>query len=314
MLRDDIRYLRISLTNSCNLNCFYCSPNNEISNRKLVSDYDQLLKSIRFLHSAGVRKIRFTGGEPTLFKKLPELIRAVKEIDNSIYSGLTSNGLLLKNQARSLSQSGLDSINISIDSMIPSKFHEITGKNKLKNVIAGIEESIKYIPNVKLNTVLLKSQNSGEIIDIIEYANELGIDIRLIEFMPSKNVSKYEDNYISGETVRESLPYKLIPLNDYSTSAAYYYKCPELRIRIGFINPVSHPFCGNCNRIRLTSNGFLYGCLFAEDSFNLFESLNIGHRHTMREMKRLINNKNKCGWSDHTISENRLPSFINIGG
>lgn len=314
MLKDDIKYLRISLTNSCNLNCFYCSPDKNSSNRKSVSDYDLLLKSIRFLHTAGVRKIRFTGGEPTLYKKLPELIRAVKGIDNSIYTCLTSNGLLLKNQAKLLSRSGLDSINISIDTMIPSKFQKITGRNKLKNVLAGIEESIKYIPNVKLNTVLLKSQNSGEIANIIEYANDLGIDIRLIEFMPSKNVSKYDYRYISGETVRESLRYKLIPENNYSTSAAYYYKSPGLRIRIGFINPVSHPFCNNCNRIRLASNGFIYGCLFAKNSFNLFESLKIGHEHTIVEMNRLIGNKNRSGWSNSKIGENRLPSFINIGG
>lgn len=314
MLRDDIKYLRISLTNSCNLNCFYCSPDKNSSNRKLVSDYDQLLKSIRFLHTAGVRKIRFTGGEPTLYKKLPELIRAVKEIDNSIYTCLTSNGLLLGKQAKLLSQSGLDSVNISIDTLIPSKFFEITGRNKLNTVIDGIKESIKYIPNVKLNTVLLKSQNIKEILNIIKFANELGVDIRLIEFMPSKNVSKYDYKYISGETVRESLPYTLIPENNYSTSAAHYYKSPGLRIRIGFINPVSHPFCSTCNRIRLASNGLLYGCLFAENAFDLFESIKIGHEHTLRDIKRLIGNKNKCGWSEHTISENRLPSFINIGG
>jgi cyclic pyranopterin phosphate synthase len=314
VVKNRIQYLRISLLNSCNLNCNYCHPQQAKSKSLISANYEKYYESIKLMHTLGVQKIRFTGGEPTLYKRLSELIQSVKGLDNSILTAITSNGVLLKRKAKVLAGAGLDSVNISIDTLSVRKFQSLTGKNLLPDVIDGIIESIRYIPKVKLNTVMIRNINAAEIDNLIKFSNDLKIDIRFIEYMPTKYNSQNSDAYISGDEIMDRLPYSFTPVKSDKTSAAKYYTSPDLDIKVGFIMPVSHPFCDKCNRIRLTSDGRLFGCLFSGESFNLFEALQNGHENASSKLKELIRNKAFHGCFFNRDNNDRTTSFINIGG
>ncbi len=309
-----LHYLRISLLNSCNLNCFYCRPPQEENEHSHSANFDYFTSSIKLLHSLGVEKIRFTGGEPTLYKKLPDLIRFVKELDSTIYTGITTNAILMNQKVELLAKAGLDSVNLSIDTLQKEKFCRVTGRDRWQDVIDGIKKSIQYIPKVKLNTVIIRNVNDTEVNTLIEFANNLKIDIRFIEFMPTKHKSQNSDEYISGDEIMSRLPYSFTPVKSDESAAARNYTSPDLQINVGFINPVSHSFCSMCNRIRLTSDGHLFGCLFSGTSFNLFEALQNGYENTSSHIRELIRNKTYSGCSINSNSNAHLPSFINIGG
>jgi len=309
-----LKYLRVSLLNSCNLNCFYCRPPQEYNEQHHSTNYDKFTSSFKLLHSLGVGKIRFTGGEPTLYKKLPDLIRFVKKLDSSIFTGITTNGVLMRQKARMLADAGLDSVNLSVDTLQKDKFYKITGRNRWQDVYEGILESIKYIPKVKINTVMIRNVNDNEAENLILFANKLKIDIRFIEYMPTKHNSKNSDEYISGDEIMNRLPYTFMRLKSDKSDASRYYAAPDLDIKVGFINPVSHSFCSNCNRIRLTSDGQLFGCLFSGTSFNLFNSLQDGYDETSVKVHELIQSKTYSGCSLLDNNMSHLPSFINIGG
>lgn len=309
-----LKYLRVSLLNSCNLNCFYCRPPQEENEQKHSTNFNKFTSSFKLLHSLGIGKIRFTGGEPTLYKKLPDLIHFVKNLDPSIYTGITTNGVLMRQKAKTLADAGLDSVNLSIDTLKKDKFFKMTSRGRWLDVYQGIIESIKYIPKVKLNTVMIRNINDNEAEDLILFANELKIHIRFIEYMPTKHNSKNSDEYISGDDIINRLPYSLTRLRSEKSDASRYYTSPDLDIKIGFINPVSHPFCSGCNRVRLTSDGQLFGCLFSSKSFNLFDALNEGHEEASAKVHGLIKNKIYSGCSLNNNDLSQLPSFINIGG
>ncbi len=309
-----LHYLRISLLNSCNLNCFYCRPPQEEIGKQDTANFDNFKSSIKLLHSLGVGKIRFTGGEPTLYNKLPDLIRFVKKYDTSIYTGITTNAVLMNQKAQSLAEAGLDSVNLSIDTLHKDKFCRITGRDRWQDVMDGINKSVQYIPKVKLNTVIIRNINDSEVTNLIKFANELKIDIRFIEFMPTKHNSQISDEYISGDEIMSSLPYSFTPTDSDQSSAARYFSSPELDIKVGFINPVSHSFCNMCNRIRLTSDGRLFGCLFSGASFNLFDALQNGQDNASSQIQELVRNKTYAGCSIDNNKNTHLPSFINMGG
>ncbi len=309
-----IKYLRVSLLNSCNLNCFYCRPPQQENDTYVHENFDNFKNSIKLLHTLGIEKIRFTGGEPTLYKQLPELIQFVKKTNPKIHTALTSNAILLKKKAKLLADSGLDSVNISIDTLDETRFCSVTGRNKYNDMIDGIKEAIKHIPKVKLNTVLIRGTNDDEADDLIQFANKLKVDIRFIEFMPTKLNSQNSDQYISGDEIKKSLPYTFTPASSDPSTAARYVSSPDLDIKVGFINPVSHSFCAMCNRIRLTSDGRLYGCLFSGASFNLFESLQQGYDNATREVNQLVANKTYTGCSRKSGDSAFFPSFVNMGG
>ncbi|MFQ5453496.1 MAG: GTP 3',8-cyclase MoaA [Candidatus Zixiibacteriota bacterium] len=307
-------YLRVSLLNSCNLNCFYCRPLTNIEEKKYLTQINKFASSIKLLYSTGVRKVRFTGGEPTLYKNLPELISYTKKLDNSIHTSLTSNAVLLQKKARILAESGLDSINISVDTLDRKKFYHLTGENKLTDVLKGIIACLKFIPKVKLNTVMIKGFNDNEVNRLIKFADNLKVDIRFIEYMPTKYTASEYKEFIAGDDIKNNLPFALEPAKSDPSTAARYYRSPDLNIKVGFINPVSHSFCSQCNRIRLTSDGQLYSCLFSTDSFNLFDALKYGYDNASQLIHKLIHEKSFSGCSPFQSSLNNLPSFVNMGG
>lgn len=310
-----VKYLRVSLLNGCNFNCFYCRPTGARQTAKSSrGDIGQFQKAIDLFCKIGIQKIRFTGGEPTLYSGLVDLVASTRMINEDIHIGLTSNGLLLDRMAPELAQAGLDSVNISLDTIDEKKFKAITGLDRFNQVLAGIVSAQKHLRSVKLNCVLIKGVNDDEASGMISFANQLGIDIRFIEYMPSKSNPNDRKRYISGDDIRNQLPYQLRPILERASGAARYFASPDLKIRVGFINPVSHPFCGDCDRIRLSSDGHLYSCLFSGESIDLFSLLEKNDEETLERINQLVQRKKYLGCAGAFDAPDNLPSFINLGG
>lgn len=309
-----LQYLRVSLLNYCNLSCFYCNPTIDFGRRASTADASLLTDAIATLHRFGVRKVRFTGGEPTLHKGLTALISTTKALSDDMFCALTTNGLHLTALAKPLAAAGLDSVNISIDTLQPGKFTRITGVDAVARVSAGIKAAVSIIPEVKLNCVVMKGINDDEVPDLVAFANDLGIDIRFIEYMPTRGNVSQRDLYVPGDTIRTSIPNDLSPLPGPQSAAARYYGAPDLFIRVGFINPVSHSFCAHCNRIRLTSDGYLYGCLFSPERVNLFDHLGRGTESVRQVLQQTLDGKRFFGCAVGKKATTDLPSFVDMGG
>ncbi|RME21738.1 MAG: hypothetical protein D6800_11745, partial [Candidatus Zixiibacteriota bacterium] len=181
-------------------------------------------------------------------------------------------------------------------------------------VMAGIEAAVAVIPEVKLNCVVMKGINDDEAANLVAFADALGIDIRFIEYMPTRGNSTRQDLYVPGDAVRASLPYNLLPMPGSPSAAARYYGSPDLRIRVGFINPVSHSFCAHCDRVRLTAEGYLYGCLFSAERINLFEQLDRGSERVRQVLQQVLDSKQFLGCVVGANATGDLPSFVDMGG
>jgi cyclic pyranopterin phosphate synthase len=307
------RYLRISLLSACNLRCSYCKPDSK-QLPSIVAPNAKVRSAIRFLHGFGINKIRFTGGEPTLYKSLSELVSFVKSMDGDIQTAVTSNGVLLKARAEELSTAGLDSINVSLDTLDSVKFRMLTSSGVLDNVISGIDAAARHIGNVKLNCVLIRDFNDKEADRLISFAENRGLDIRFIEFMPNRYSAPGDPRFVSGEEIRNQLPWDFRRLPGNPNSAARYYSASPLKIKIGFISPVSHPFCASCNRIRLTADGLLYNCLYDSTRLNLFDLLENDPERAQAEFEKLLRAKRFSGCNSSIHFAETLPSFSAIGG
>jgi cyclic pyranopterin phosphate synthase len=280
----------------------------------VIAPPDKVCSAVQFLIDQGVKKIRFTGGEPTLYSDLIEMVSFVKKLDKNIHIAITSNGVLLRSKVKSLSAAGLDSINISIDTLDPVKFKTLTGSNNLDKVISGIDAAVEHVKHVKLNCVLIRGVNENEIEELVSFANSRELDIRFIEFMPNRYNASKNPHFISGEEVRKRLPWDLHALPADSNGTAYYYSSSSLNKKVGFINPVTHSFCYSCNRIRLTANGLLYSCLYQSDCIDLFKLLTIDPARARSEYYKLVQSKRFNGCRDYGDSDTSLPSFSIIGG
>lgn len=308
------RYLRMSLLSQCNFNCFYCRPPGTANPKERQTPPRKFYEAIRVLHQFGIRKVRFTGGEPTLYKNLPRLIEKTKEFDAGIFTALTTNGLLLEKLSTKYADSGLDSVNISLDTLKSDKFKSMTSVDGFEKVIRGIESSIQVIPKVKMNCVLIDGVNDDEADDMIEYANKIGVDIRFIEYMPTKHNKNKKRGYLANQDLRAKSRYEFYPVLENSSAAARYFSSPDLDIKVGFISPVSHPFCASCDRIRITADGMLYGCLFSSRGFNLFELLEDKSINIQTRLSQIMASKNIRGCNAAMQNIDSLPSFYQVGG
>jgi cyclic pyranopterin phosphate synthase len=275
---------------------------------------DKVRSAIRFLHGSGIRKIRFTGGEPTLYNSLCGLVSFIKEMDGDVHTAITSNGVLIGSKARVLSVAGLDSANISLDTLDPSKFEALTGSRNLNQIISGIDAAAEYIGNVKLNCVLIRGVNDDEVERLILFANSRGLDIRFIEFMPNRYSAPGDPRFISSEEIRDRIPWQFQASSNKYNSAARYYTASSLRIRVGFVSSVSHPFCDGCDRVRLTADGLLYTCLYDSSSINLFDLLTAESGQARAQFTELVESKQLGGCHSTAGSPVDLPSFSAIGG
>ena len=267
-----INYLRISVTDRCDLRCVYCMkekmtflPKNEILT---LEEIERLCDN--FI-SMGVKKIRLTGGEPLVRKDIIKLIKNLnlkKENTSLNEVTLTTNGTLLEKYAKDLKENGVDRINVSLDTINPKKYNEITRFGNLKKVIAGIKEAIKKNIKIKINTVAIKDFNENELAELIIWANKLKIDITFIEVMPMEETDTSRHlQFISLDKIYKELDEKFnFQKTDHKTGGpAIYYSGKGISNKIGFITPITNNFCDSCNRVRITSTGKLFMCLGQND-------------------------------------------------
>ena len=296
-----IDYIRISVTDRCNLGCIYCRPDGVPScESDRLLDREELLRLCRCFAGLGISKIKITGGEPLVRSDVSEIIASMKKIPGIENITLTTNGILLSGQISDLVKAGLDGVNISIDSLDEECYRKICGKNELKNVIEGIDAALKY-PDllVKVNCVPLKGINDDQLVQIALLAKSRNMHVRFIEIMPMGYgrgfacLTEDEVKRILQENLSETLiPYK----HKLGNGPGHYYEIPGFTGKIGFISAVSHKFCGECNRIRLTCDGFLKACLQYNIGCDLRTMIKERASDAMltEAMKATIYNKPKC--------------------
>jgi cyclic pyranopterin phosphate synthase len=277
-----IRYLRISLTDACNLRCVYCMPEDMTfrPRQELMSD-EELLYLVRVGVSLGVNKIRLTGGEPTIRPNIVELVREIAAIPGVEDLAMTTNGILLDKLAQPLADAGLKRVNISIDTLDPDKFHRITRWGHIEDVWRGIRaaEAAGLTP-LKLNCVVVRNFNQSDMIDLARLTLENEWEVRFIEMMPFGEISDFQQtNVVTFREMRENVEAVFGPLEE----ASYDFVDPSRPFRIagaagtlGFISSVTEPFCQGCGRVRLTADGKLRLCLLRDDEVDLLTPLRAG--------------------------------------
>lgn len=272
----NIDYLRVSLTDRCNLRCIYCMPNDGVEKKchKEILRFEEVERIITACAYLGVKKVRFTGGEPLVLKGLDKLIKHTASMPEIKDISLTTNGILLADMADDLKKAGLKRVNISLDTLQREKFNKITRHGDIDKVFSAIEKCLSLdMTPVKINVVLMKTINDDEIGDFIKLTLDAPIQVRFIELMPIGEGQKYFDACsMKVEEVLERHP-ELVPAKDDSRVAAVY-KVPGAKGSVGLISPVSCKFCSECNRIRLTSTGTIKPCLHSADEINLKPFLN----------------------------------------
>lgn len=269
----NINYLRISVTDRCNLRCRYCMPEEGVEKKQHLEilTLEEIFDVVKVCSHLGTSKIRITGGEPLVRKGLTGLIKKISGLESIKDIALTTNGVLLKKLARELKEAGLKRINVSLDTMDSKKYEYITRGGDIKDVLEGIEEALKVgLTPIKINAVLIKGFNEDEIGDFAKLTLKENIDVRFIELMPLGNSAGYAaEYYLPNSTVLESIK-ALEPVETVDKSSpARYYKLPGAKGMVGLINPISHSFCDNCNRIRLTADGKLKPCLHSNMEIDL---------------------------------------------
>lgn len=269
----NIDYLRISVTDRCNLRCVYCMPeeySTEILENKIL-EFSEIIKIVKSCAKLGIKKIRITGGEPLVRCDIHKLIKSIKDIDGIEEVSMTTNGVLLPKFIDDLVDAGLDRVNISLDTLDPIKFKEITKLGNVQDVLQGIKVSIeKGLKPVKLNVVVMKEVNFHEILDFVKLTEEYPLDVRFIELMPI-GIGKTYTPVSNNEVLEYIKRYKEIEKSKdvIGNGPAKHIKVKNSKGNIGFISAMTHEFCNDCNRVRLTKDGFLKLCLHWNYGVNL---------------------------------------------
>ena len=277
-----INYLRISVTDRCNLRCMYCMPTSGILHKEPASilSFEEITRIARVSASLGIKKIRVTGGEPLVRRDIVSLIRSLREIQELDEIALTTNAVLLKPYAPLLKEAGLGRINISLDSLDAQKFNRITCGGNLDDVLKGIEEAmVSGFSVIKINAVLMRGINTDEIIDFAEMTRTSPIQVRFIEYMPTDfTYHSYRELYFSINEAKDIMCRlgKLIPAENNAVTTASVFTISGFRGTIGFISALSEPFCSSCNKLRLTADGFLRSCLHSSTAINLKQPIRDG--------------------------------------
>lgn len=273
-----VDYIRLSITDRCDFRCVYCmSEDMTFLPRNEVLSLEECARLVKIFVQLGVTKVRITGGEPLVRKNALWLFQEIGALKGLSQLVLTTNGSQLVNQAKALKQAGVKRINISVDSLQPERFRQITRTGDLAKVLAGIEASIlEGFENIKLNAVLMRGTNEDEAASLVQYAIDQGIDISFIEEMPLGEVNHSRNSTFVSNTDTLTLlqsKYSLLPSAHSTGGPASYWQVANSRTKIGFISPHSHNFCERCNRVRITCKGELYLCLGQEDKIELMPLL-----------------------------------------
>lgn len=314
--------LRISVTDRCNLRCTYCMPEEvTFMDRRELLSFEEIARFVRAAVPLGIDKIRLTGGEPLMRRDLPELVRLLAAIPGIRDIGLTTNGILLADQAQALHNAGLRRINVSLDALDPERFRQLTRREGLEKVIEGILAAKRagFHP-VKINAVSIRGITEPEVVPLARFARQHGLEMRFIEYMPIgadqwERGKVYFAHEIMEQLERDVAP--LVPAPDYDPRApAMDFDYTDGGGRIGIIASVSRPFCMSCNRLRLTSDGKLRNCLFALDEVDVKALLRSGAAD--EAIQEVIRKNVAAKWEGHEINTARfvkpLRTMHAIGG
>jgi len=269
--------LRISVTDRCNIRCFYCMPaeNVQFMNRTELLTFEEIEHFVRLVVPLGVNKIRLTGGEPLVRRDLDQLVGRIASIPGISDIGMTTNGILFGEQAQKLYDAGLRRVNISLDALDPVKFQEVTRREGYEKVVESIHiaKDVGFDP-VKINAVSIRGLTEDQIVPFGEFARETGVEVRFIEFMPLDADNAWErDQVLFASEIIERLSTEIMPLTPISqqdpSAPATEYVFEDGVGRVGFIASVSQPFCMSCNRFRITADGQLRNCLFSLDETDI---------------------------------------------
>jgi cyclic pyranopterin phosphate synthase len=277
-----INYLRISLTDACNLRCVYCMPEHmTFMQRNQLMTKDELLFLVRVGASLGVNKIRLTGGEPTIRPDIVELVQAIAATPGIRDLAMTTNGVLLDKLARPLAEAGLNRVNISIDTVEPYKFHHITRWGELDDVWRGIRAAEEAgLHPIKLNCVVVRNFNENDIAELARLTIDNTWEVRFIEMMPFGEVTDFQQvNVVTFQEMRERVESVFGPLEEASydyVDPSRPFRIPNAKGTLGFISSVTEPFCQGCGRVRLTADGKLRLCLLRDDEVDLLTPLRDG--------------------------------------
>lgn len=315
-----INYLRISVTDRCNLRCCYCMPEGvQDVGMKNILTFEEIWEIVRTGVSLGITHIRITGGEPLMRKGCVDLIRGIREIPGVETITMTTNGVLLENYGKQLKEAGVDGVNISLDTLDPEEFYKITGKRELQEVLAGIRAAKTAGLPVKLNAVNRKELDP---IPLVRYAQEENLPIRFIEMMPVGYGKKYVGR--SNEELRETLEAvcgnaecmtNREELSRMSSGPAVYYQFSDLKVPVGFISAIHGKFCDTCNRVRLTAEGYLKLCLCYDEGEDLRRVLREGEKENLRTiMEQTIFRKPAAHCFEHPAEMTETHEMVKIGG
>jgi len=281
--RRPITYLRISVTDRCNLRCVYCMPEAGLPwiPKADILTYEEIVQIVEAAASVGVRSLRLTGGEPLVRRDLPELVRKLARIPGIDDIALSTNALLLADQIDELASAGLRRCNISLDTLREDRFFAIARRPGLDRVIAGIDATLAHgLVPLKLNCVVMRGQNDDELAAFAELTRERELFVRFIEVMPvGENLGLQRDSYVSSDEILARLAQvdELRPVTGPGGNGpARYFAFPGARGAVGVISPLSHDYCERCNRVRLTADGRLRLCLFGDHEIDLRAPLRAG--------------------------------------
>ena len=317
----EINYLRLSVTDRCNLRCTYCMAEDmTFLPRQQILSLEELRDTATAFVQLGIRKIRLTGGEPLIRRDILKLVKSLANLDGLDELTMTTNAVKLPSMAQSLKDAGVSRLNISIDSLKVDRFKALTRVGELQQVLAGIEAArAVQFKKLKLNSVILAGFNDDEILDLAQFAIDRGMDISFIEEMPLGEISSHQraQTQISSEQIRQQLEGKFTLLDSAETTGgpSRYFRVADTESKIGFISPMSNNFCESCNRLRLTVEGRLLLCLGNEHSADLRQIL----RSYPGEIERLksaileaIQNKPERHYFD--AQETQILRFMNMTG
>jgi len=318
-----INYLRISVTDRCNLRCRYCMPEEGIA--KLghgeILSLEDIIRLVKVGAAIGIRKIRLTGGEPLIRRHITQLISGIHEIPEIDDIAITTNGVLFAHMAEELKTAGLDRVNFSLDTMVAEKFNFITRRDHRAEVKKAIFKALELgMEPVKINTVAIKGFNDDELLDFAKLAYDYPLHIRFIEFMPIGDLLFWnKDRMISSEEIKARIEekYELTPTKlSKGSGPAVYFKLAGGQGSIGFITPMSHKFCSACNRLRMTAEGKLRGCLYDKREIDLKSALE--NNSSDEELKKLFLQAIALKPAEHHMGEgwgkDNLRKMSQIGG
>jgi len=269
------RKLRISVTDRCNLQCVYCMPknNNNWFNPKDILTFDEIVRFASIMSKLGIEKIRLTGGEPLLRSNIEILVENLSKITGIKKVSMTTNGILLPDKISQLKKAGLSSVNISLDTFNHEKFKKINGTDVLAKVLESIKVAAKVQMSIKINNVVMRDWNDDEVVNFALFSRATGHPVRFIEFMPLDGSGIWNrDLVVTKQEIMDKIHNKigkLIPLDFDHSSPAKLYTFSDGKGIIGFIPSISEPFCQNCDRVRLTSDGRFLTCLFEKPGFDI---------------------------------------------